>query len=279
MPNKRRLIDLHMHSTYSDGRLTPRELVDMAAGLGLAAVALADHDCLDGVPEYREAAAGAGLESVTAVELSCIHRGRDLHILGYGIDVEDRTLQEMLKRFRDTRENRGMLIVEKLAGLGIHLDAGKILERAGDGALGRPHIAEALVEGGYAKDFSEVFDKYLGEHCPAYVEKYKMNAGEAVRYIHGASGLAFVAHPGFYLDDMDGFDELLEEAFDGIEVYHSQHNPETAERLVRIARDRGLLMSGGSDYHGFEGRDSLGRPPVPYEFFARITERLGDRAA
>jgi len=273
-----KLIDLHMHSTYSDGHLTPGELVNLAVGSGLAAVALADHDCLDGVPEYRAAAAQAGIETITAVELSCIHRGRDLHILGYGVDVKDETLQEMLKRFCDTRENRGLMIVEKLAGMGVQLDAEKILEKAGAGALGRPHIAEALVEGGYARDFKEVFGKYIGEHCPAYVEKYKMSPEEAIRFVRGASGLAFVAHPGFYLDDMDGFNELLDETFDGIEVFHSQHTPETAQRLVRIAQERGLLMSGGSDFHGFEGRDSLGEPKVPYEYFARIKERLEDLA-
>jgi hypothetical protein len=242
------------------------------------AVALADHDCLDGVGEYREAAQKAGLETISAVELSCIHRGRDLHILGYGVDVEDETLNDMLRKFRETRENRGMMIVKKLGEMGVHLDAGKILEEAGDGALGRPHIAAALVEGGYARDFNEVFSKYIGENCPAYVEKYKMSPDEAVKFIHGASGLAFVAHPGFYLDDMDGFNELLEEPFDGIEVYHTQHKPSTADRLVEIARQRGMLMSGGSDFHGFEGRDALGEPPVPYEFFSKIVARLQDRA-
>jgi predicted metal-dependent phosphoesterase TrpH len=276
--SKQKLIDLHMHSTYSDGQLTPNQLVGLAAERGLVAVALADHDCLDGVREYGSAAAEAGLETVSAVELSCIHRGRDLHILGYGVDVEDGTLLGMLERFCETRENRGLMIVEKLRELGVHLDADKILEKAGEGALGRPHIAEALVEGGYAKDFNEVFAKHIGERCPAYVEKYKMSPEEAVRYIHGASGLAFVAHPGFYLDDMDGFNQLLEEPFDGIEVYHSQHTPSTADRLVEIARKRGLLMSGGSDFHGFEGRDSLGEPPVPYEFFSAIIERLESRA-
>jgi predicted metal-dependent phosphoesterase TrpH len=273
--SQQKLIDLHMHSTFSDGQLTPAELVEIAAECGLAAVALADHDCLDGVPEYVAAAKKAGLESITAVELSCIHGGRDLHILGYGVDVADETLREMLRRFREARENRGLKIVENLAQMGIYLDADSILEKAGDGALGRPHIAEALVEGGYAENFSEVFAKYIGEGCPAYVEKYKMSPKEAVDFIHGASGLAFVAHPGFYLDDLEGFNELLEEAFDGIEVYHSQHTPEASQQLVKIARDHGFLMSGGSDFHGFEGRDCLGEPKVPYEFFAKIKDRLG----
>jgi predicted metal-dependent phosphoesterase TrpH len=267
-------IDLHMHSTYSDGQLTPAELIDIASRRGLAAVALADHDCLDGVGEYVDAAKNAGIESISAVELSCIHRGRDLHILGYGVDPGDKTLQDMLKRFVDTREQRGIKIVEKLAENGVHLDMEKILEKAGDGALGRPHIAEALIDGGYAKDFNEVFGKYIGENCPAYVDKYKMNPREAVQYIHGARGLAFVAHPGFYLDDKEGFNELLEEAFDGVEVFHSKHDPQIAAQLVEIAEQRGLLKSGGSDFHGFAGRDSLGEPKVPYDFFRKIKERL-----
>ncbi len=274
-----KLVDLHMHSTYSDGQLEPAALIDLAVRKGLAAVALSDHDCLDGISEYEEAAEITGLETVSAVELSCIHRGRDLHILGYGVDDEDGPLQEMLRRFCETRENRGLKIVEKLGAMGIELDAREILERSGAGALGRPHIAEALIKGGYARDFNEVFRKYIGEDCPAYVEKYKMSPADAVSYIHDAGGLAFVAHPGFYLDDMEGFNELLEEDFDGVEVYHSQHTPEAAARLVRITEERGLLKSGGSDFHGFAGRDSLGEPHVPYEFFARIRERLSGRSS
>jgi predicted metal-dependent phosphoesterase TrpH len=272
--HQEKLIDLHMHSTYSDGQLTPRQLVDIAAERRLAAVALADHDCLDGVHEFVEAASAAGLESISAVELSCIHRGRDLHILGYGVDADDPTLKEMLRRFVETRERRGIKIIEKLAEIGVHIDTDEVLKKAGDGALGRPHIAEALVAGGYAKDFSEVFEKYIGEDCPAYVEKYKMSPEEAAGYIHGACGLSFVAHPGFYLDDMDGFRELLEEDFDGIEVYHSTHDAETAALLMEIAKELRLLTSGGSDFHGFAGRDTLGEPKVPYELFARIKERL-----
>jgi predicted metal-dependent phosphoesterase TrpH len=272
--HQEKLVDLHMHSTYSDGQLTPAELIEIAAKRGLAAVALADHDCVDGVDEYVDAATKAGMESISAVELSCVHRGRDLHILGYGMDAEDETLRNMLKKFVDTRERRGIKIIEKLSGIGVHIDTQKVLERAGEGALGRPHIAEALVEGGYAKDFNEVFGKYIGENCPAYVEKYKMSPREAVQYIHGAGGLVFVAHPGFYLDDMDGFNELLEEDFDGIEVFHTKHDPATVAQLIGIAEERRLLKSGGSDFHGFVGRDNLGEPKVPYEFFRKIKERL-----
>lgn len=272
-----KLIDLHMHSTYSDGQLPPAELVNMAVEKGLAAIALADHDCLDGVGEYVEAANKAGLESIAGVELSCIYRGRDLHILGYGVDTGDETFQHMLTLFRDTRENRGLKIIEKLAVHGVHIEAETILKKAGDGALGRPHIAGALVEGGYVKDFNEAFEKYIGEDCPAYVDKFKMSPDETIRYINGAGGLAFVAHPGFYLDDEDAFYQLLDSGFDGIEVYHSKHNAETVSKLVAIAEDRGLLKSGGSDFHGFARRDNLGVPSVPYEFYANIVERLESR--
>lgn len=277
MPQEK-LIDLHMHSTYSDGQLTPAELVNIAAELDLVAVALADHDCIDGVTEFIDAAVRAGMESISGVELSCMHRGRDLHILGYGVDVDDETFQRMLKRFCDTREQRGIKIVEKLADLGVHIDKEDVLVKAGDGALGRPHIAEALVEGGYVRDFNEAFEKYIGEDCPAYVDKYRMTPEDAVGHIHAAGGLAFVAHPGFYLDDLEGFNQLLEEDFDGLEVYHSKHDVQTANRLMGIASERRLLVSGGSDFHGFAGRDNIGEPTVPYEFFARIKERLDGRS-
>jgi len=273
------LIDLHMHSTYSDGQLSPAELVDIAAGKNLKAIALADHDCLDGVGEYIEAARKVGLESISGVELSCIYHGRDVHILGYGVDVNDQTFQDMLLKFRDTREYRGLKMIEKLAEIGVHIDKEKVLEKAGDGALGRPHVAEALVEGGYVKIFGEAFDKYIGEDCPAYVDKYKMSPEEAVRYIHDAGGLAFVAHPGFYIDDLNAFHDLLGFGFDGVEINHSKHNTETAAQLSAIAEERDLLKSGGSDFHGFARKESLGEPKVPYEFFEKIIERLARRAA
>lgn len=272
-------IDLHMHSTYSDGQFSPAELVRMCVEKGLSAIALADHDCLDGVDEYVKEAHKAGLGAIAGVELSCVYRGRDLHVLGYGVDTKNQTFQKMLLQFRETRENRGLKIIEKLSAYGVHVEAKTIIEKAGDGAMGRPHIAEALVEGGYVKDFNEAFERYIGEDCPAYVEKFKMSPDEAIRHIHGASGLAFVAHPGFYLEDGDSFSQLLDYGFDGIEVYHSKHGAETAARLTSIAEERGLLMSGGSDFHGFARRDVLGAPRVPFEFYEKISMRLESGAA
>ena len=272
-----KLIDLHMHSIFSDGQLEPAELIKMASERNLAAVALADHDCLDGNKEYGEAAAKAGLESITGVELSCVYQGKDVHILGYGVDPADKPLKDMLRKFVEAREQRGIKIVEKLAAMDVKIDVDKVFENAGAGALGRPHIAGALVEGGYVKDFNEAFNKYIGEDCPAYVDKYKMSPEDAVYYIHGAGGLAFVAHPGFYMEDLEAFYRLLECGFDGIEVFHSKHKTQTANHLRSIANERGLLESGGSDFHGFAGRDVLGEPKVPFEFFEKITERLNGR--
>lgn len=272
-----KLIDLHMHSTFSDGVHTPTALVDIAVGKSLAAISLSDHDSVEGFSELASAARARGVEVISGVELSCEHKGRDLHVLGYGVETADGPLKAVLKHFRDVREERGIAIMEKLRTLGIHLDAEAVLAKAAGGALGRPHIAEALVEGGHVADFAEAFGRYIGENCPAYVEKYKMSPNEAVRHIHAAGGVALVAHPGFYLDDMDGFMELLGEGFDGIEVHHPHHNRGVITKLLEIARERDFLISGGSDFHGFAGRDNMGEPAVPYELLERIKLQIAER--
>ena len=267
-------IDLHMHSHHSDGVHAPSVLVDLAKWKGISAISLSDHDSLEGYPELAAAAGAAGIEVMTGVELSCEHGGRDLHVLAYGVDYGSETLQGLLREFRAAREERGIRIVEKLAEQGVHLDIAKVMANAGGGALGRPHIAEALLQAGYVGDHSQAFVKYIGEGCPAYVEKFKLSPAQAVDCIQAAGGLAFIAHPGYYLDDLDSFTDLLELGFDGIEVYHPHHNATVTTRLLTIARDAGLLLSGGSDFHGFAGRDNLGEPPVPYALFERIQEHL-----
>lgn len=269
-----RQIDLHLHSTFSDGLHTPGELVKFAYEHGLAAISITDHDCLDGFRKLPEATAGTGIEFVSGIELSCEYRGRDLHILGFGVDVDDTPFQNMLTRFRDSREERGIKIIEKLKDVGVSIDQDAVFAKAGEGALGRPHIAEALVEGGYAKDFSEAFNKYIGENCPAYVEKFKMTPADAVGHIHASGGLALVAHAGYYLDDLNSFHQLLDCGFDGIEAYHPTHSNGVVKTLSNIAKERAMIISGGSDFHGFAERDSVGEPKVPYEIFEEITSRL-----
>jgi predicted metal-dependent phosphoesterase TrpH len=270
-------IDLHTHSNNSDGVHAPSVLVDLARWKGISAISLCDHDSLEGYPELEAAARHEGVETITGVELSCEYVGRDLHVLGYGVNRSSEPLQALLRQFRTTRQRRGELIVEKLATQGIHLDIQKVLAKAAGGALGRPHIAAALVESGLVSDYPQAFAKYIGEGCPAYVEKYKMAPDEAVAAIHAAGGLAFVAHPGYYLEDERAFRLLLERGFDGVEVYHPHHQPAVINRLLGIARDHDLLISGGSDFHGFAGRDNLGEPVVPYSLLEQIKEALQER--
>lgn len=270
-------IDMHTHSTYSDGVHPPAALVAMAKSKGLSGLALTDHDSISGFPELQAAAREAGLEVMTGVEMSCEYNERDLHVLGYGVDPANEKLQALLVEFRQARERRGIRIVEKLAEQGVHIDIERVLARAGAGALGRPHIAEALIEAGYATDHTQVFAKYIGEGCPAYVDKFKMQPAEAVASIHAAGGLAFVAHPGYYMEDYDAFLRLLDEGFDGVEVFHPYHIPPVTTRLLGLARDRGLLISGGSDFHGIAGRDNMGEPALSLPLFERIRETIAAR--
>jgi predicted metal-dependent phosphoesterase TrpH len=269
-------IDLHMHSTFSDGLFSPTELVGKAVKRKLAAISLTDHDCVDGVYEAVAAGRENDVEVMSGVELSCEFKGRDLHILGYGVDPDHQEFQEMLARFRDTREKRGLAIIEKLNKLGISIDPDDVMAKSGQGALGRPHIAAVLAEKNFVSSPVEAFDKYIAEGGPAYVPKYKMSPPEAIRYIRMAGGLAFIAHPGIFLKDMDEMSVLLAEGFDGVEVYHSRHDAATVMALIAMAEEHGLLLSGGSDYHGFTSRDlPIGALDISYEVLQNIKDRLG----
>jgi len=268
-------IDLHMHSTFSDGLFTPTELVEKAVNKKLVAISLTDHDCLDGIHEMMEAGRNQGVEVLSGVELSSEFKGRDLHILGYGVDPDDAGFQEMLRKFRETRHKRGLKIIEKLNALGVSIEPAEVLAKSGDGALGRPHIAAVLVEKKIVSHTNEAFNKYIAEGGPAYEPKYKMSPNEAIQYIRNAGGLAFMAHPGIFLEDMDEMRELIGHGFDGVEVYHPKHSATRAEELKAIADEYGLLISGGSDYHGFAGRDlPIGGQEISYSILEKIKESL-----
>ncbi|MDH3217853.1 MAG: PHP domain-containing protein [Candidatus Krumholzibacteria bacterium] len=268
-------VDLHIHSTFSDGLFTPTELVAAAVKAKLAAISLTDHDSLDGFHEAACAGKENGVEVVPGVELSSQYQGRDLHILGYGVDPDDDAFQEMLRRFRERRHKRGLKIIEKLNVLGITIEPAEVLAKSGKGALGRPHVAAVLLEKGVVSRTGEAFDKYIAEGGPAYVPKYKMTAGEAIEHIHGAGGLAFVAHPGVFLEHMDELQALIDQGFDGVEVYHPTHSQTRSEELKKVATRNGLLISGGTDFHGFSGRDvPMGGVKVPYELWEKMKARI-----
>jgi predicted metal-dependent phosphoesterase TrpH len=250
----------------------------MAAASDVSVISLTDHDCVDGVGEAVAAGRAKNVTVVAGVELSCEFKGRDLHILGYGVDPSDTAFREMLAKFREARHKRGIKIIEKLNALGMSIEPAEVLAKCGEGgALGRPHIAAVLLEKGHVSTNAEAFDKYIADGGPAYVAKYKMTPKEAIDHIHAAGGLAFVAHPGIFLENTDELLELLTEGFDGVEVYHPTHSRPRSEALRAIAEEKGLLMSGGSDFHGFKGRDIvIGHLDIPTELWETMEKMSGN---
>lgn len=244
-----RRIDLHAHTVVSDGTLTPTQLVELAARKGLAALALTDHDHLGGVDEARRAGERLGVEIVAGVELSVAHAAGDVHLLGYLVDPHEERLAARLAEFRSVRAARGRQIVEKLQGLGVDI---RVEELPAAESVGRPHVARALVDKRIVASMQEAFERWLGEGRPAYVPKAKIDAQEAIELVHGAGGVAVLAHPGL-LSDKHRYAivrELAALGLDGVEVEHSRHASEERRRLREIAKELGLVETGGSDFHG-----------------------------
>ena len=219
------LVDLHLHTTASDGRLSPTELIRLVASQGLEQVSISDHDTTEGLAEaYRAAEEFPGLRIIPGIELSTDVPGDEIHMLGYFIHYEDQQFQEVLRSFRVGRLERGRLIVEKLATLGVYVKWGRVLEIAGDGAVGRPHIALAMVEKGYCKEPREAFPQYLGRNGLAYVERKKMTPAEAVQMLSSVGGAPVLAHPA-YLSDMElRIAELKPVGLVGMEDYANTMN-------------------------------------------------------
>ncbi len=249
-------VDLHLHTLASDGRLTPTELVQLAASRGLKTIAVSDHDTTDGLAEAMDAAAlFPSLRVVPGIELSADVPGDEVHVLGYFIDPENAELQSQLTKFREGRLDRARTMVDKLAQLGIHVEWERVQHFAGDGAVGRPHIALALVEAGYCKEPKDAFPEYLGRNGLAYVERVKLSPEEAVGIIRKAGGAAVLAHPA-YMNDMElGISNLSGIGLAGMEVHYAKYREDTIRQLERLARQYDLVPSGGSDYHGLGNSD------------------------
>jgi predicted metal-dependent phosphoesterase TrpH len=261
---RKRHVDLHVHTIYSDGTFTPAEVVERAEALGLAAVGIADHDSTLGIPEALERALDLEILVVPAVELSCTAHRLDIHILGYFVDYEDPSFLQVLSHIRRERFRRAVQMLKKLEGMGVSLDMDEVQARAGKGAVGRPHIAEALVSNGYVRSSDEAFVRYIGYHSPAYVPKMEMSPAEAFDLVKSVNGLSVLAHPGTIANEKIIL-ELVKQGLHGIEVWHSKHTRDTTERLQEFARDHGLLATGGSDCHGMrQDGPLLGTVPVPH---------------
>ena len=271
-----RFVDLHTHSTASDGLLTPADVVVAARAAGLVAIALTDHDTLEGVAEARAAGDKLGIRVVAGVELSAHEVDRELHVLGLHVTHLD-SLKERLIALRATRRARAAQIVDKLRALGFPIDLEAVWREAGAGAVGRPHVARVLIANGWAKDHRDAFDRLIGSGKPAYVPKQRLPLPEAVDMVREAGGLAILAHPG-----ADGSRARLETfkrmGFDGVEVRHPSHTAEDIARLGTLTDYLGMVPSGGSDWHGAaEGPRTLGTMRVPFAWLERQDALVRER--
>jgi 3',5'-nucleoside bisphosphate phosphatase len=249
------LIDLHTHSNASDGTMPPGDLVRLAKERGLKALALTDHDTIDGLPEAVAAGQEYGVEVIPGVEISARYPGGTMHILGYFLDYEDARFARRLAVLKQARKDRNPQIIAKLNALGISLTMAQVERLSGRGQMGRPHIARALVEAGYVRSLQEAFDLYLGNDGKAYVEKFRFPPDEAIEMIREARGVPVLSHPfTLGLNSQASLKALLEElaglGLGGLEVFYPEHGPRQEALYLSLARELGLLVTGGSDFHG-----------------------------
>ena len=241
--------DLHVHTTASDGTLTPEQVVREADTLGLAAVGIADHDTVDGVPPGLSAGKQADVVVVPAVEINTDYGNDEIHLLGYYIECESPSLAAHLQHLRLERLERNARIVDRLNELGLRISLDRVKEIAGTGSMGRPHIAKAIVEAGYASTMSAAFGKYLVRGAAAYVARHKLTPFEAMDIIHEAGGVAVLAHPGKTRHD-ELIPPLVDAGMQGIEAFHPDHKASQTQKYIELAHRHDLIITGGSDSHG-----------------------------
>lgn len=261
-----RYADLHLHTNASDGEYSPQEVVKAAQEQGFSTIAITDHDTLSGIEEAQETCQKLGIELISGIEISTTWEGREIHILGYFLENADANFLEKLTEMKNSRKDRINKMVKRLNDLGYKISLDKVQEIAGEGAIGRPHVAKALLEKKYVKSIKEAFIKLLSPGCPAYIPRYKITPFKAIELIKGISGIPVIAHPGINPDD-DIIFELAKKGLSGIEVWHPEHNETLTKKYHEIAKKCGLLVTGGSDWHGHnkEG-SSLGTIKLDYRY-------------
>jgi 3',5'-nucleoside bisphosphate phosphatase len=269
-----RFADLHTHTIHSDGSYTPHELVDRAIVAGISILAISDHDNLAAIPEVEAYARARGVVLVAAAELSCQFEEIDIHVLAYGVELDHGELQRRLESFRESRDRRGERMVEKLCENGVVISIERVREIAGGGALGRPHVAKALVETGAVDSIEDAFREYLRQGRPGWVDKQRFAIEEAVELVRRAGGLTSIAHPSLYPDHRRIVPRLLDLGIDGIEVMHPDVGGDDRHHYKRLAAERGKIATGGSDDHGQGGRKTIGEVRVPESMIAPILERV-----
>jgi len=266
--------DLHLHTHFSDGTYHPEELAGHARRHGLSAIALTDHDSVEGCAPMRAACDQLGLEFIPGAEFTAEHEGVELHLLGYFLNTQHARLLRELARFQGIRQNRIREMVARLNDLRVPLQSQAVFALANCRSPGRPHVARALVKAGFCRTLDEAFDRFLKKRRPAWVPKCKMSATEAIALIHEAEGLAVMAHPGLNHNDKL-IPKMAAAGLDGLECFHTRHSPATSEHYLGLARQHALLVTGGSDCHGMNrGRPLIGSVRLPYRYVALLKERV-----
>lgn len=268
------MIDLHLHTTASDGLLSPAALVARVADAGVTIFAVTDHDTVAGLDAVEAAAAQRGLRMIPGIEITAVEGGRDVHVLGYFFNRQHAPLADFLERQRADRKRRVREMLERLSALGMPLDADEVMRRNASRSIGRPAIAAALMEAGYVATVTEAFDRFLGTGGAAFVPRIGAPVADVARVIRAAGGIASIAHPGLHRDPAL-VDRLTEDGpgiVDAIEVFHTDHDELATARLLNIATRKGLMVTGGSDFHGDASgrRIGLGRVHLPREWFDRL---------
>jgi len=271
--------DLHLHTCFSDGTFTPEEVAGHGNRLGLVAMALTDHDTVEGCERMARACREYGIESASGIELTAERDGDEVHLLGYFIDIQHPGLLEQTRKFQSVRQSRIHEMVDRINALGFPLKVEDVFTLANCRSPGRPHVGRAMVLEGFCSSLDEAFDRFLKKGRPAWVPKCKISAFEAIDLIHQAGGLAILAHPGLNRTD-DFIPTLVQHGLDGIECYHSKHSPTVMRRYLNIAAQYGLLVTGGSDCHGYsKGKPLIGAAKVPDVRWTKLKEAWEKRHA
>jgi len=264
--------DLHLHTLFSDGTYTPRELIDLASTLDIAAVAVTDHDTVEGIVPTIEAAKDKDIEVIPAIELTAEHQGLEIHILGYFIEYGNKTLIKELAVLKENRLERLSKMLNKLKEMNVNIKAEQVLKISGAGTVGRLHLARTLVTEGFANSIYEAFGKYIGEHSPAYVCGFRFNPAEAIKLIRDYGGIAILAHP-YILKKDDLISLFVEQGLRGLEVYYPEHSKAMTRHYKDLADRYGLLVTGGSDCHGSAKAEAqLGSIKLPMEFVEKLRQ-------
>jgi len=266
MDDRNGFCDLHIHSTYSDGVLSVEQIVEESVSAGLAAISITDHDTIAGQDEALNIGRKKGIEVVTGIEFSTKYHRKNVHILGYLVDIGDRLLKDEISYLRESRISRARKIVEKLNSLGFALTFDDVEEESGGGAVGRPHIAAAMFKKGYVSSYNEAFTRFLADNAPCYVPKDVFSIEKVFELIDHAGGVPVWAHPGRDIYDGGILDILLPMGLAGIEVWHPNHSYDIEKAILEVVSKNGLIPTGGSDFHNIEARGiPIGGKGVPYE--------------